>query len=92
MTAIIKHHIDYKDYRCELNHQREASNANEPVSDHDKRVLEAGLSFFTSFWATTVVRSYTNQLIDYLNHIGVRTASGKQWNDIEEFSPQDEKA
>ena len=83
MTAIIKHHIDYEDYHCELNHQREASNANEPVSDHDKRVLEAGLSFFTEFfWATDCSLEATRtQLIDYLNHIGVRTASGKQWNE-----------
>ena len=84
MTAFIKHHIDYEDYHCELNHQREVdADANAPVSAHDKQVLEAGLAFFTEFfWATDCSLEATRtQLIDYLNHIGVKTASGKQWSE-----------
>ena len=84
MTAIIKHHIDYEDYHCELNHQREIdADADAPVSSHDKQVLEAGLAFFTEFfWATDCSLEATRtQLIDYLNHIGVKTASGKQWSE-----------
>ena len=96
MTAIIKHHIDCENYHCELNHQREASNANEPVSDHDKRVLEAGLGFFTEFfWATDCSSEATRtQLIDYLNHIGVKKSIRKavERKASEEFSLQDEKA
>ena len=84
MTAIIKHHIDYEEYHCELNHQREIdADTDTPVSSHDKQVLEAGLAFFTEFfWATECSLEGTRtQLIDYLNHIGVKTASGKQWSE-----------
>ena len=59
------------------------ADADAPVSPHDKQVLEAGLAFFTEFfWATECSLEGTRtQLIDYLNHIGVKTASGKQWSE-----------
>ena len=81
MTAFIKHHINYGDYRCEMKQPQPAEDTDDTLTEHDKRVLNAYCCYFQEPAMDDVSRCLDNLYVrHYLNGTGVLTASGKQWN------------
>lgn len=49
MTAFIKHHIDYGDYRCEMKQPQPAEDTDDTLTEHDRRVLDTVLTLFSQY-------------------------------------------
>ena len=82
MTAIIKHHIDYGDYRCEMKQPQPTEDTDDTLTEHDKRVLDTVLSVFSQYHEENQCsRRADNEMFSIsLTLADVPTASGKQWN------------
>ena len=82
MTAIIKHHIDYGDYRCEMKQPQPAEDTDDTLTEHDKRVLDTVLTLFSQYHEEyQCSRREDNRMFGIsLTLADVPTASGKQWN------------
>ena len=82
MTAIIKHHIDYGDYRCGMKQPQPAEDTNDTLTEHDKRVLDTVLSVFSQYHEEyQCSRRADNEMFGIsLTLADVPTSSGKQWN------------
>ena len=82
MTAIIKHHIDYDDYRCEMKQPQPAEDTDDTLTEHDRRVLDTVLTLFSQYHEEyQCSRREDNRMFGIsLTLADVPTASGKQWN------------
>ena len=49
MTANIKNHIDYGDYRCEMKQPQPAEDTDDTLTEHDRRVLDTVLTLFSQY-------------------------------------------
>ena len=82
MTAIIKHHIDYGNYRCEMKQPQPAEDTDDTLTEHDKRVLDTVLSVFSQYHEENQCSRREDNRMFYvsLTLADVPTSSGKQWN------------
>ena len=82
MPAIIKHHIDYGDYRCEMKQPQPTEDTDDTLTEHDKRVLDTVLALFSQYHEEYQCSRREDNRMFYvsLTLADVPTASGKQWN------------
>ena len=81
MTAIIKNHIDYGEFHCEMKRLQPAEDTDGTLSEHDKRVLNTYCRYCQAPVLDDVSLCLDNLYVrHYLNGTGVLTASGKQSN------------